>query len=150
LNFLEKFRYIKYKFGGLVLNVGVAFRYIKYKVGCVVIGILALLALGIGWLSVLIPCYIVGGQIIEYLKLGIWTPHSALLIFAYINPEWVNTPSTWIGLHVVLGMIPSSILIFITLQFVSVFSSSKLKELATDFDESNREFWDNTFVKKIR
>ena len=150
MNFLEKFRYNKYKFSCLLLKVGVALRYSKYKVGCFIISILALLALGIGWLSVLIPCYIVGGQIIEFLKLGIWTPHSTLLIVAYANPEWVNNPSTWKGLHVVLDMLPSSIPIFITLLVVTAFSSSKLKELATDFDDSNREFWDHTFVKKIR
>jgi hypothetical protein len=150
LSFLEKYRYIKYKFGGLLLKVGVAFRYSKYKVGCFIINILALLALGIGWLSVLIPSYIVGGQIIEFLKLGIWKPHSTLLIVAYANPEWVNNPSTWKGLHVVLDMLPSSIPIFITLLGVSAFSYSKIKKLTTDFDDSNREFWDHTFVKKIR
>ncbi len=117
-------------------------RYLKYKFGIFILVILKLLSIFVGWLSLIIPCWIIGNQVWDYLKTGIWIPNSCLELVKFFNLKWVESPDSWQGLYVVLEFIPSSIPVFIILFYFSSCWNDVLEQRAIEHDNVYKEFWD--------
>jgi hypothetical protein len=67
------------------------------------------------WLAGLVlvgrGCLILGGQVLEWLKSGIWEGRPALESVGWLaGHEWVRSPDTWIGAWKVLNFVPDWVL----------------------------------------
>jgi hypothetical protein len=70
------------------------------------IGAIALILLLLGGLGVL------GWQVYEYLRLGVWTPISIITALEWMQVQWAYSPNDWVGLHNILEKMPLSMAMF--------------------------------------
>ena len=70
------------------------------------ISAIALILLLFGGLGVL------GWQVYEYLKLGVWTPISIITALEWMQVQWAYSPNDWVGLHNIFQKIPLSVVMF--------------------------------------
>jgi hypothetical protein len=62
---------------------------------------------GIMWLA--FALLVAGWQVIGYLKTGNWIGVGVIEVVRFFDGEWVEKPTSWIGLNEVLRVIPLSI-----------------------------------------
>ncbi|MFC0246401.1 hypothetical protein ACFOLL_04360 [Falsochrobactrum ovis] len=64
---------------------------------------------------------VLGFQIFEYLKTGIWSGFSLLnLLSLFVDDPWIYYPQSWFGVHKILAFIPSSATMFVIGYFILV------------------------------
>lgn len=66
------------------------------------ISAIALILLLFGGLGVL------GWQVYEYLKVGVWVPISIITALEWMQVQWAFSPNDWVGLHNILKKLPLS------------------------------------------
>jgi len=65
------------------------------------------------------PIFILGFQIINYLKKGFWEPLSLIDILQYFHINWALWPTNWIGLWKILNVLNASVpIIFLCLMIL--------------------------------
>ncbi len=71
-------------------------------------------AVVIGYLVATVGLFVLGYQVMQWLRHGTWEPISVVTVLAWCGSDWARFPTEWIGIHKMLAALPLSLFFFVT------------------------------------